>query len=455
MKNERKLYELCPSQNVIILQTKYTLWPKVVNIVFSATKTENLDFDLLDKAFNLVVKRNDCLRIRFVKQNKQLMQYFLEEDEVIFDDIAHLTFNTKEEQEKFINKVRSKAIKYMKGEQIIPYFIKTYDGKSMVLFKVNHIVLDIYGIDFIFNDLFSVYDALKNNTELPEKPGKYEDVIIEDLKRFHNEYSYNECKEFFENYFNTHEEPYYAGVAADRDPIWVKQVKKNKRAQKMFFINNDTIGYERIVKPEVVEPVLELCKELNLSPTTVFFYACSLCNAIANNYTTTMLPLELCNCRGTSLEKNCAGCKVQSVGSFTEVDYDKSFIDNLHLFAETQNKLYRRYYFPDQDFEMLIHKTYKSSMLETYYGISFSFVPYIKRKDVEYCIYSNGKGALPCYLVSLFDVETNEIRMGYDVQSKITKEEDVDRFHANYISILKQIVANPHQLAKDFVLEEK
>ena len=88
MKNERKLYELCPSQNVIILQTKYTLWPKVVNIVFSATKTENLDFDLLDKAFNLVVKRNDCLRIRFVKQNKQLMQYFLEEDEVIFDDIA-------------------------------------------------------------------------------------------------------------------------------------------------------------------------------------------------------------------------------------------------------------------------------------------------------------------------------------------------------------------------------
>ena len=454
MKTERKLYELCPSQNVILLQTKYTLWPKVVNIVFSASKNEEMDFALLDKAFNLVVKRNDCLRIRFVKKNKQLMQYFLEEDEVTFDNIEHLEFHTEEEQTKFIDKVRSKAIKYMKGEQIIPYFIRTFDGKSMVLLKVNHIVLDIYGIDFILNDLFKVYDCLLEGKELPEAPGKYEEVIIEDLKRFHNEFSYNDCKEFFQNYFATHEEPYYAGVAGDNDPIWVKQVSKNKRAQKMFFINNDTVGYEREISPEVVLPVLDFCKEYNLSPTTVFFYACSLTSALINNNTTTMLPLELCNCRGTTLEKNCAGCKVQSVGSFTEVDYDKSFIDNIQAFYETQMKLYRRYYFPDVDFEMLIHKTYPSSMLETYYGIAFSFVPYIKRKDVEYCIYSNGKGALPCYLVSLFDVETNEIRMGYDVQSKITKESDVDNFHANYIEILKQIVENPQRLCKEFKINK-
>ena len=107
MSKERKLYDLAPSQNVIILQTKYTLWPKVVNIVFSASKNEDMDFDVLDKAFNLVVQRNDCLRIRFVKHNKKLMQYFLEEDEVVFDNIQHLEFHTKEEQDKIIAIVRS------------------------------------------------------------------------------------------------------------------------------------------------------------------------------------------------------------------------------------------------------------------------------------------------------------------------------------------------------------
>ena len=37
----------------------------------------------------------------------------------------------------------------------------------MVLLKVNHIVLDIYGIDFILNDLFKVYDCLVEGKELP------------------------------------------------------------------------------------------------------------------------------------------------------------------------------------------------------------------------------------------------------------------------------------------------
>lgn len=454
MSIERKYYEMSPSQDVILLQCKYTLWPKVVNIVFSATKDEKMDLSLLDKAFNLVVQRNDCLRIRFKKIKGKMMQCFLNEDEVVFDNIAHLKFETKEEQEAFIKKVTAKAIKYMKGEQIIPYFIETYDNRTMILFKVCHIALDIYGIDFIYNDLFSVYEALRDGKELPKKPGKYEDVVIADLERVKNEYSYNECKKFFENYFATHEEPYFAGVSGYEEKYWQKQIKKNKRAQKMFFIRNDTVGHERLIPGEIVKPVMDLCREKNLSPTTVLFYACSLCCALMNNNTKTMLPLELCNCRGTTLEKNCAGTKVQSVGCFTEVDYEKSFMDNVLSFYETQMKLYRRYYFPDQDFEMLIHKTYGSSMLETYYSIAFSFIPYIKREGVEYNIHSNGKGALPCYLVLLYDVESNEIRMGYDAQVQLTNAEQVTKFHENYLLILKQIVENPSQLINEIKINK-
>lgn len=454
MSIERKYYKMCPSQNVILLQCKYTLWKKVVNIVFSATKDEEMDLNLLDKAFNLVVQRNDCLRIRFKKIKHQLMQCFLNEDEVVFDKIQHLSFDTKEEQDKFIKKVCSKAIKYMKGEQIIPYFIKTYDNKTMILFKVCHIVLDIYGIDFIYNDLFSVYDALKDNLELPAKPGKYEDVVIADLERIENEYSYSECKKFFENYFTTHEEPYYAGISGANEKYWQKQVKKNRRSQKMFFIKNDTVAHERVIPGDIVKPVMDLCKEKNLLPTTVLFYVCSLCCALMNNETKTMLPLELCNCRGTVLEKNCAGTKVQSVGCFTEVDYEKSFIDNVLAFYETQMKLYRRYYFPDQDFEMLLHKIYDSSYFETYYNIAFSFVPYIRREGVEYNLYSNGKCALPCYLVLLYDVNSNEIRMGYDAQVKLINAEQVDKFHNNYLSLLKQVVSNPSGLISELKIDE-
>ena len=58
-------YDLNPSQEVVKLQCKYTLFKRVINIVFSSSVDYELDFDLMQKAFNIVVQRNDCLRIRF------------------------------------------------------------------------------------------------------------------------------------------------------------------------------------------------------------------------------------------------------------------------------------------------------------------------------------------------------------------------------------------------------
>ena len=65
---ERTYYELTPSQEVVELQCKYTLFKRVVNILFSATSEEKLNFGIMENAFNKIVERNDCLRIRFVKK---------------------------------------------------------------------------------------------------------------------------------------------------------------------------------------------------------------------------------------------------------------------------------------------------------------------------------------------------------------------------------------------------
>ena len=74
---EKTIYELTPSQDVIQLQTKYTLYKRVVNILFSATYNEKIDYSLMKKAINILIERNDCLRLRFIKKDKQLKQYFI------------------------------------------------------------------------------------------------------------------------------------------------------------------------------------------------------------------------------------------------------------------------------------------------------------------------------------------------------------------------------------------
>lgn len=444
---EVKLYELNHSQEVVKLQCKYTLFKKVINIITSMTSNDELDFNILKQAFNMVVQRNDCLRLRFVNKNKQLMQYFLEEDK--FENIPVLQFATKQEQDKFLKKLTKKAIKYKKGIVIEPYFIKTYDNKSMVVLKVCHLILDIYGINVIYKDLFGVYNALKNKTELPECPTSFEDVIKKDLTRKHNKEYHQKNLEFFTDLLKNNEEPTYAGIHGSNNPIWQKQQKKNKRAMKMFFINCDTEGNMHSINSEVTQNVMSYCKQISQSPANLLFYVCSLCASKVNNNANNLLPLELYNCRTTINEKNCAGTKVQSLGCYTTFDFDKSFEENFELFCKNQRKLYRHIGFSDMEFESLLHKIHKSSFLETYYYITFSFIPYELPDNTEFEIYSNGKCALPAYLAQFYNVKTNEILMAYDCQTKIISKQDVECFHNKYVNLLKQVTTNPNMLLKD------
>ena len=68
---ERTLYDLIAAQDLVILQCKYTLFKRVVNITFSAKSDEKIDWDIMRKTIQEVIKRNDCLRLRFCKKDKK------------------------------------------------------------------------------------------------------------------------------------------------------------------------------------------------------------------------------------------------------------------------------------------------------------------------------------------------------------------------------------------------
>lgn len=446
-----KLYELNPSQEVVLLQCKYTLHKQIVNIITSITSDDEFNFDIMEKAFNKVVERNDCLRIRFVKKDKKLMQYFEESVEPI--KVERLSFSNQKEQEKFVAKVRKKAIKYKKGKVIEPYFVKTFDGKFMVMLKVCHIILDMYGISMIYKDLLEVYNALKDGAELPVLPSKFEEVVIKDLKRKNNEERAKENREFFEKYLSDKEEPYYAGIHGDKLPLWQKRLAKGKRGMKMFFIKCDTEGYIKNVGCDNTSKIMEFCQNQKVSPANFMFYTMSLCLSKMNGDIKHMLPLELFNCRGTAYDKACAGTKVQSSACYTKVYKEKSFKENFEEFLSVQSRLYRHINFSDQEFEMLLHKTYKSSLMETYYSLTFSFIPMSMPNGLVFDIYSNKKCSLPAYVALLYDDVTGDIRIAYDCQTQIINEGDVDTFHTNYLSIINQIIDNIDVKVEDIKLE--
>ena len=445
-------YNLSPSQDVSYLQCRYTLFKRVINILSSITISGEVDYELLNKAYKLLIERNDCLRIKFFKKKGRLMQYFRDVDDVHVKDIPVLTFDTPKKQNAFIEKIRKKPIDYMHGVVIEPYFIHTYDGRNMVFFKVCHLVLDVYGINVIYMDLLAIYNALKNGEELPPAPGSFEEVIIKDIEKSRNQNLTAKHLDFFNNLLNDNPEPYYAGLHGPDNKIWQKKLKQHHRGMRMFFIQNDTAAYEHKIDRDTVCKVLLYCRNNQCSPANLLFFACSLTAAKLNNNTKNLLPLGLYNCRISALEKNCAGSKVQSAACYTHINYSLSFEENLKLFTSDQLKLYRHINFPDRDFEGLLHDTYRSSLLETYYFLTYSLIPADIPEGISFDMYTNGKGALPAYVIQFLNAKTNEIRMAYDVQTKIISEEDVRVFHSLYLNVLRQVLEDPHIKVADIKL---
>ena len=449
--NDKACYGLSPSQDVSYLQCKYSLYKRVINIVTSITIDYDVDFELMEKAFNLVVERNDCLRIKFFKQNGKLLQYF--EDSRPYKKLPVITFTTEEQQNAYIHKQTRRAIKYLRGSVIEPHFIKTFNGKNMILFKVCHLSLDVYGITYMIKDLLAVYDALKNGTELPELPASFEEIVKKDIERNHNMSLETKHSEFFKDMLNDNPEPYYAGIHGSDKKYSQKMLSKNHRGMQMSFIQNATKDYRHSISSEISTRVLEYCRVNKISPANFMFYACTLTAARLNNNVRNALPLGLYNCRISQNEKNCAGSKVQSIACYSKFNYKQSFEENLKRFAAHQSKLYMHVGFSDREFETLLHKTYRTSIFETYYSLAFSFVPMEIPDGIDFNIYSNGNGALAAYLIQIFNAKTNEITMAYDVQTKITSKEKVKAFHDMYVNVIKQVLDNPEIQLRDIKLD--
>ena len=92
------------SQDIVNLQTKFSLFKRVANIVFSITVEEGFNRVQMRKAFALLVERNDCLRLKFVKEKGEMLQYF--RDKAPLGEIPEHLVGPSGQLEKFILKFR-------------------------------------------------------------------------------------------------------------------------------------------------------------------------------------------------------------------------------------------------------------------------------------------------------------------------------------------------------------
>lgn len=440
---EPKTYSFNYSQDIIHLQTKYALFKRVANILFSVTFDEGFDEGRMLDALQLLIDRNDCLRLTFVKEGKEIRQYF--EPARKLGKVPSVRFETTSQLEAWVRRFRRKGLDMMKGQTFQPVFAVNASGEKMVFIKISHYVADTYGIGVLVNDLSAIYNALSSGSELPPAPGSFEEVIRKDNEYRANTEATEKDRSFFEEYYGkTHaERPLYCGIHGDGSDRWLKYKKKGDISLPYLFIKCDTEGYRFVIPAAITLRAEEWCKENEITMNTFFFYAYAVACSLINGRAPRQAPLELMNCRATVADRKAAGTKVQSLSVCTNVDYAKSFNENIApLFAEL-TEMYRHTRLTYLEMEAMQHKTWNYSMLSQVINYCFSYIPIKNPKGVHLQVWSNGKGALVTYLAMMHDVDTNEITMNYDIQTKMVTPVQLIEFQNLYIHVIETVLDKP------------
>ena len=437
------------SQDIVNLQTKFSLFKRVANIVFSITVEEGFNRVQMRKAFALLVERNDCLRLKFVKEKGEMLQYF--RDKAPLGEIPEHLVGTSGQLEKFILKFRRKPLAILKGETLNVAFVSGPDGQERIFVKISHMVADSYGIGVLVNDLFAVYDSLLKGEPLPPEPAQFEEILKKDTQYRNNTQALEKDREFFNDYYNVRHQqhPEYCGVHGTSSDRWMKLKKKGAFALPYFFVKCDTKGYKFVIPASVTGRAQEWCNENGISMNTFFFYTCAISCSLRNNRAPYQLPLELLNCRATVADRKAAGTKVQSLSVYTTVDYKKTFSENIAELFEDQNELYRHTKLSYLEIQDIEHKLWNYSMMSQITNFSFSFIPVMMPEGVTMQIHSNGKGALPAYIALMHDLRSNEIHAIYDVQTKMCTAEQLIDFQNTYIRVVESVLDSPHKALEE------
>lgn len=437
------LYNFNYSQDIVNLQTKYSMFARVSNILFSVTFEKGFENSIMQQAVQMMVDRNDCLRLTFVKVGKEIKQYFEKKRQI--DPIPHVEFKTYGQFDSFIMKFRKKAINVRKGETFKAVFATDPCGKKMLIIKISHMVADTYGIGILVNDLHSIYNALINKEELPPMPGRFEDLISNDASYRANDSAVEKDRAFFKEYYEKQhpQAPQYCGIHGNMNDHWMKLKAKGAFSLPYLFVKCDTKGYRFVIPACITDKASEWCAANGISLNSFFFYTCALTCSLKNDKAPYQLPLELLNCRATVADKKAAGTKVQSLSVYTTVDYEKTFTENITEIAADQNELYRHTKLTYLEIQDIEHKLWNYSMFSQLTNFCFSFIPFSMPDGLQLQLYSNGKGALPAYLALMLNTKTNEVFVNYDVQTKMCTPELLIDFHNTYINVIETVLNEP------------
>lgn len=451
MKNKNfsniKSYELIPSQNAMYLMYKFGIHKQQAQIPTSIVLDRNIDFNLLQRAFNIEIERNDSLRLRFMKEKGSVRQYFIGKYDY---KVPVKYFFSLDEQEAFFEKDAPVPVSFLKDETFRIYFFKTAHIGCGIYSNFSHLITDAAGIVNFYLDLIRVYDSLEKNETLPAPLDRYENYIVKQLEEQKNEKKNEKHEAFYLEYFSRGGEPFYAGVHGPELLEKFRSKKKNPDLRVPMAYNPLHDKCEMLtytVSKEDSERIIAFCVDKQISPESVFQLGLrSFCSAI-NFRTEDVCMMAVCSNRSGLKEKNMSGCMAQPLILRTIIPEDMSFADAVASITRTRTELYRHSRYPYTKARDMFLSMYNFNPIQGANSMMFSWIPLPVGMEIPYITdfrtYNLRSYFTPLYTIICPDIQSGGIKVYYMYRTKLSTAQQIEKLHKNTVDIIIKGINNP------------
>lgn len=426
-----KLFDLTIPQRSIWNTEKFYKDTSIANVSGTGNINETIDFNILEKAINIVVERNDALRIRIKIQDNKPMQYF---EEYQFFNVDCVLLNNKEEADKKIQELVTTHINILNEKLVKFIMFKFPNGKGGFNIVGNHITSDAWSSARVCSEVIKVYSKLIKNESIEDTlESSYIDYINSETEYLNSD-KYIKDKEFWEERFNKQYET--AKVIPNNDEKTIDSKAKRKEIK---------------ISKLITKQINEYCKKNRISPFVFLLGIYGIYLSKINNLDEIIIGTPMLNRKGIK-EKQMIGMFVNTLPFKISIDSNLNIKDLYTQIAQDSMSMLRHQKYSFFELINYIRKNLKINNNLYDFVISYQNAKTTANEsDIKYSAKWNfNENISETINVHISDIDSEEqYNIYYDYQVNCLKEEDILNLHQRILCMIEQVINSEELLIKD------
>lgn len=443
----RTLYDVTPSQELSLLNRKWTVHKSVVNVATSITLNDRLDLRVFEEAVGLSILRWDSFGVRFVKSDGRIRQYFGPRE---CRRLQRRHFHSHDGMERYLSGLAAKPLPLLESPQATFVVFTTPDKRTGLFSVISHLIMDSWAVSRFYLDVLTVHRALTHGGPLPPEPGLHEPLLAQELE-YSRSGRWDEDRRFWEQELGA-SQPFFTSIRGSEVLDRFRRAVRNPNARQCWTQYLRTRG-DHVVRTidrtdvELFERFLAAQPVASLQ--VMFHLALRMYMAKVNGRTDDVMVGVNVARRATREEKASGGSRAQHLRFRTILPPECTFVDALASIASQQRTYFRHLDFSSVETQFMPHRFFAAQGSRpgtNYYDTIMSFQPPVPLPDgleVATWWYSNGAASFPCYLNIMDDDGSGGLRCYWERNVAHVPVEVIDRCQDFMVRALRAGVERP------------